>query len=156
MSVLSEIRKRYFNESVGQIAADLGLKYHQVTHRAYTMGLKKNRVRSKESVLEVAKGCGSYMVFREDHPSDYQFALAQNFVGEIREYFGKINTAYETYEDSYIRAKRSTGASYAEIADRLSLLNKILGRPERTKISVYQRHVKLIDKMTHRIYPFDQ
>lgn len=156
MSMLSEIKKRYFNESVKQIAADLGLTERQVTHRAYSMGLKKNRVRTKESVLEVAKGCDSYMVFREDHPSDYQYALAQNFIDEIREHFGKINTAYETYEDSYIRVKRSTGASYAEIADRLSLLNKRLGRPERTKISIYQRHVKIIDKMTHRIYPLDQ
>lgn len=156
MSVLSEIRKRYFNESVKAIAADLGLSERQVTHKAYTMGLKKNPVRTKEGVLEVAKGCDSYMIFREDHPSDYQFALAQNFIDEIREHFGKINTAYETYEDSYIRAKRGTGASYAEIADGLSLLNKILGRPERTKISVYQRHIKLIDKMTHRIYPLDQ
>ena len=112
MSIMSEIKKRYFNESVSKIAADLGLTERQVTHRAYSMGLKKNRVRSKESVLEVAKGCDSYMIFREDHPSDYQFALAQNFVDEIREYFGKINTAYETYEDSYIRVKRGTGSSY--------------------------------------------
>jgi hypothetical protein len=149
MSVLSEIRKRYFNESVKAIAGDLGLTERQVTHRAYSMGLKKNRVRSKKSVLEVAKGCDSYMIFREDHPSDYQYALMKGFVDEIREHFGKINTAYETYEDSYIRVKRSTGASYAEIAEELSLLNKILGRPERTKISVYQRHIKLIDKMTH-------
>lgn len=155
MSV-SEIKRRYFNESVKQIAADLGLTERQVTHRAYTMGLKKNRVRTKESVLEVAKGCESYMVFREDHPSEYQYALMKGFVGEIRAHFGKINRAYELYEDSYIRAKRATGASYAEIADRLSLLNKILGRPERTKISVYQRHIKLIDKMTYRIYPLEQ
>lgn len=155
MSV-SEIKRRYFNESVKQIAADLGLTERQVTHRAYTMGLKKNRVRTKEGVMEVAKGCDSYMIFREDHPSEYQYALMKGFVDEIREYFGKINTAYETYEDSYIRAKRANGSSYAEIADRLSLLNKILGRPERTKISVYQRHIKIVDRMTHRIYPLEQ
>lgn len=153
MSMLSEIKKRYFNESVKQIAEDLGLTERQVTHRAYSMGLKKNKVRTKEGVLEVAKGCDSYMVFREDHPSDYQFALAQNFVDEIREHFGKINTAYETYEDSYIRAKRATGASYAEIADRLTFLNKMLGRPERTKAAVKKRFNKIMDKEPKQLYP---
>ena len=153
MSILAEIKKRYFNESVKQIADDLGLTERQVTHRAYSMGLKKNKVRTKEGVFEVAKGCDSYMIFREDHPSDYQFALMKGFVGEIREHFGKINTAYELYEDSYIRAKRVSGASYAEIAERLTFLNKILGRPARTKAGVTQRYNKIIDKEPEQLYP---
>lgn len=153
MSIMSEIKRRYYNESVSKIAEDLGLKYHQVTHKAYSMGLKKNKNMTKGRVFETAQRCESFTGFREDEPACYQFALRSGWIPEIKDLFGAVDDRYHQYEDGLIIAMRFRGDKYQDIADRLSALNAQLGRPARSKGAVYQRYCKIIDRPIEQIYP---
>lgn len=153
MSIVSEIKKRYFDESVSKIAEDLGLKYHQVTHKAYSMGLKKNKNMTRSRVFETAKQCESFARFRENEPACYQFALRSGWIPEIKALLKSTVNHYQKYEDGLIIAMRSRGDKYQDIADRLTSINEQLGRPSRSKAGVTQRYNKIMDKEIEQLYP---
>lgn len=88
MNLIEDIKANYGRDTVQEIADRHGKTYRQVYYlAAERLGLRKNNNRTRSRTLAVAQECESYLIFREDHPSEYQFARKNGLLDEIKKIF---------------------------------------------------------------------
>ena len=88
MNLIDDIKANYRRDTIQVIADRHGKTYRQVHYLAMErLGLRKNNNHKKSRTLSVAQECESYLIFREDHPSEYQFARKNGFLDDIKKIF---------------------------------------------------------------------